>query len=384
MPDPYQVLGTAVIVPTSTVLTWSGVVKDSVGLDTQAISGSASLTAGTYSPLGFINHCAKQLRISIYNAMAAIPAFFTILPATNTTIPLKIGLQTAGPSVALGATLLRIECATTGGALNSGNATEWQSFVLDNAPASAWGMLGLTRVSEERNLTVSAGGFADDGRFQPRWLFVFRSHFQESGPLRQWPAHTATVYDDGTVAQYQFGTRNVFENTLTLVDQPQHLIGPPWLVGHFSAFGATRNLLQLQTLTETYFTSSLSGTYKRTENLVSPAYLRCNGWWARYYQESPTDTFACFDTWPTSVVPTAGEPIQVMPESEALVEEIRRVGLLFRFDPVASSGMTAWVSQAYALRTGANPRPVRRAPGNLFYSVEIPLVLVPNPELTTP
>ncbi len=385
--NPHQVYGTAIIIPTGGLtLAWTGTIRNTVTLVTQALSADATLTAGTYSPTDFMNHAAKKMRESIYAEMQTFPVFFTTLPATTTTVPFKVGLQAAGPSVTPGGTLLRVECATTGGALAGAgaNPTDWTAFSIVNTSAPNWALLGMARISETRALTVSAGGFADDGRFQPRWLFVYRSYFRDTGNLRRWPSKTTEVYDDGTAAQYDFGTRNIFERDLTLVDQPQHIVGVPWHVGRFSAFGATRNLLQLLEVTESFFTSSISGTIKNLTNVTSPVYLRCNQWWARYYQESPTNTLGCFDVWPAAVVPTAGEPVWAMPESEAMIEEARRVGLLFRFAPIDSTGETSWTSEAYAFRTGANPRPQRRNSGNLFYSLDLPLMLVPNPELATP
>jgi hypothetical protein len=382
MTDPGQMLGTAITVPVGGLaLPWSAVVVCS-SAHTQPISGTATLTAGTYEPLRFINHAAKKLRTSIYDAIVA-QAWFSIKPANAAAVPLKIDIQSGGAVPGVGTTVLRIQCASTGGALHSGHSTSWQSFTLENAPISNWAWLGLARPGEDRALTIAAGGFADNGRFQPRWLFCLRAYFRDSGDLRRWPGHNTDVYDDGTVAQHSIGTRNLFDRTLVLVDQPQHIVGVRWEVGVFDDFGVSRNLLELQTLDETLFIDT-TNAHKRTTNLITPAYVWCNNWWARYYQESPTDTFACFDVWPDAVEPAVGEMIFGMPESEALVEEIRRTGLLFRYVPNDADGTTSKLAGAYALATGANPRPQRRGNGNLFYSLEIPLVWVPNPELAVP
>ena len=385
MPNPYQMLGLAVIVPTGGLaLPWSGVVVDSA-VATQAISGTATLTAGTYEPRDFINHAAKKLRTSIRAAMVAIPAWFTTPPVNDAALPFQLGLPAAGAIDGVGATPLRIKCATTGGALHTGLTTSWQSFSLVNT-ANLWCWLGLAYPGETRALTIASGGFDNDGRAQPRWLFVLRSSFQDSGDYLTYPGHYSYLLDDSTVYQYSFGAGPQFARDLSIRIQPQHIAGPPWVVGRWAAFGASRDLLQLQTLDETLFTGIPAGSYKRLDNLTSPAYLRCGRWWNRYRDQSPTDTFRCMDVWPAGITPKVGEPIQVYPEMIALLEEWKRVGLLFRYEPLDQTGLSSWVSKAYAPRSMGELSfvPERKAEGNLYYSLSLKMLLVPNPQLATP
>jgi hypothetical protein len=380
---PVQKLGTAVIVPAGGLaLAWSSVVIDSA-LATQALSGTATLTAGTYSPDGFVNHAAKQLRASIRTAMALIPGWFTTLPVLAN-IPLQMGEPAAGLTEGVGATLLRFKCASTGGALHTGLATSWQSFSIVNT-SNNWCWLGLAYPGETRALAISAGGFDDAGRFQPRWLFVFRSSFQDSGDYPVYPGHYTYSLDDETAYQYSFGGGPVFNRDMSLRTQPQHIAGPPWVVGRFGSFGATRNLLQLQTVDETLFTG-ISNSYKRVDNLASPVYLRCGRWWARYRDESPTDTFRMLDVWPATISPKVGEPIQAYSEGMALLEEWKRVGLLFRYEPNDTLGTSTNLAKAYAPRSMGELAfiPERRAEGNLFYSLNLAMRLVNNPQLAVP
>lgn len=383
MPNPQRMFGTAVIVPVGGLaLNWSAVAIDSA-LATQAISGTATLTAGTYSPTDFINHCAKKLRTSVYDAICA-QAWFTTEPANAAAVPLKIGFPDAGVTEGVGQTVLRFRCASTGGALHSGLSTSWQSFSINNANSN-WCWLGFAYPTENpRALTISAGGWDDVGRFQPRWLFVTRNSFQDSGDYAIYPGQYSYLLGDETVAQYSFGTPS-FARDMSIRIQPQHIAGPGWLVGRFSSFGATRNLLALDAPDETLFTG-ITNTHKRTDNLTSPAYLKCGRWWARYRDESPSNTFRCFDLWPTSITPNAGAPIEGCAELVVMKEEWRRVGLLFPFETVDSTGLTTHISKAYAPRSGGpwEIRPARVAEGNLYYNLDLAMLLVPNPQLATP
>jgi len=383
MANPHQILGTAVIVPTGGLsLSWSAVAVDSLSA-TQAISGSATLTAGTYSPWGFVNHVAKQLRASLFAVINAT-AWFSTKPASVAALPVQMGLPAAGPTDGVGQTLLRLKCASTGGALHTGLATSWQSFSLVNTNNN-WCWAGMAYPGETRALSISAGGFDDTGRFQPRWLFVLRSSFQDSGDDHAWSKFMSHQLGNNKVAQFTL-TNPQRSRVLSIRTQPQHIAGPSWLVGTFSTFGATRNLLALLSMDETLFTG-VSNTYKRTDNLAAPAYLKCGDWWARYRDESPTDTYRLCDVWPTSISPASGEPVEAISEAQALFLEWQRVGLLFRYEPIDETGLSSNIAKAYAPRAdsgGLAYRPQRVSQGNLFYSVDFPLLLNSNPALAVP
>lgn len=382
MADPILLFGNAVIVPTGGLaLAWSAVARAS-DATTQALSGTATLTAGTYSPDGFINHAASKMRTSIYNAIAAA-AFFTTEPANAAAVPFKIGMPSAGPSFGVGATLLRVVMATTGGALKGGLATTWQSFSLVNT-TSTWCWLGLAYPAETRALSIVADGPDDTGRFQPRWLHFFRATFADSGDYPIFPGHFSEQYDDGTVAQYSFGGGPRYHRDMTLKTMAQHIAGPPWLIGRFSSFNSSvRNRLTYIAMDETLFTG-ISGTDKRSDYLTSPVYLQCGRWWARY-RETTGGYFHMMDLWPTSITPTAGNPVQAYSEAMAMVEEWRRTGLLFRFETLDQTAGIQWVSKAYApnRRGSWEIRPVRRG-NSLFYDLDLSMLLVQHPELATP
>lgn len=383
MADPYQALGTAVIVPTGGLtLAWTAVITDGSTTATLNTSDSADpiLTAGTYSPEGFMQHAANKIRASLYARLVA-DAWVTTKPAAATDLTVQIGMP-ATITAGVGTVPLSITVNMNNVPKRAGVSVTFSSFTLTNT-SNNWCYLGLANPGESRALTITAGVVsAVAGRFQPRWLFFFRSTFRDSGDLVRYYGHKTELLDNGKVRSYDLGRGPQWERDLVLVDLPQHIVGPPWVVGRFSAFGATRELLTIESAYSQLL--NISSNNKITTNLVSPAYLYAGQWWARYNTETPTDTFKCFDVWPSTRTPTAGEPVQVISEAEALEKEARRVGLLFRYDPDDSTGTTNWLPKAYALRSDAQPRPIRRASGNLFYSIEYPLILVPNPALATP
>lgn len=382
MPTPYICLGTSVIVPTGGIaLAWSAV-AEATDLTTQALSGTATLTAGTYSPDGFINHCASKMRTSVYDAICAA-AYFTTEPANAAAVPLKIGTPAAGPNPVTGGTLLRFVMATTGGALKGGLATRWLSFTLVNTSTAApWCWLGLAYPGESRALAIVSDGPDDAGRAQPRWLFFLRASFQDTGDLITFPGQYAYNLGAGKVSQY--GVQEPRQTrTIRLVTQNQALIGPPWHISRFSAFGATRELLTYLAPDETLFTG-ISGVAVNTSYLTSPVYLRAGRWWARY-RDTTGGALRTFDVWPAAVTPASGHTIQAYSEGYALIEEWRRTGLLFRYDPIDSTGSTAWTWQAYAPDSiGEWKVDCARVGNSLFYTLELPCRLVEDPELAVP
>ena len=384
MATPYHLLGTAIIVPTGGLtLAWTATITDGTTTTTLTSADAADpvLTAGTYDPVRFMQHCANKIRASLFARLVA-DAWVVSEPSAATDLIVEVGVaNTLTPGV--GTNPLVITVSLDGSCSGPAGVATISVFTLVNT-SNNWCWLGLAYPGESRSLTVSGGRVSEvSGRFQPRWLFCFRSTFRDTGDQPQSLMHVADILDDNTVSQYDFGAGPTWHRDLTLVDLPQHLAGPPWVVGKFSAFGATRELLALAADDSTLL-ANISGSHKATTNLATPAYVYSGKWWARYRDESVTDTYRCFDVWPSTRTPVAGEPIQVISEADALIKEVRRVGLLFVFEVSASTGTSLWISKAYALRTGANPVPIRRASGNLYWSLEIPLVLVPNPDLATP
>jgi len=380
MAVPFIGLGNAVTVPVGGLgLAWSAVARAS-DATTQALSGTATLTAGKYSPDGFINHCAKKLRTSVFDAIVAA-AYFTTKPVNAAAVPLKIGMPSAGPSAGIGTTPLRFVMATTGGALKGGLATTWQSFGLVNTNNN-WCYLGLAYPNETRALTIVSAGPDDTGRAQPRWLYFVRASFTDTGDLITYPSlysHNigkGRVRSSSTVDPHQ-------DRVIRLVTQSQAFLGPPWHIARFSTFGATRDLLTYLTLDETLFTG-ISGTDVNTSYLTSPVYLRAGRYWARY-RDTNSGNLRMMDVWPAGITPVSGQTIQAYSEGYAMIEEWVRSRLLFRFDPIDASGTTAWTWQAYAPNAKGEWRVSCDRVGNsLFYTLEMPCLLVEDPELAVP
>ncbi len=384
MAAPIILLGNAVIVPTGGLtLAWTAVLTDDTTTTslTSADGADPVLTAGTYSPDGFINHVAKKIRASLYTRIAADA--WVIAHDTEENMTVQLGVPSA-LSVGVGPVPLSITIDPTANLEGPAGIARLQSFTLVNTTGT-WCWLGLAYPAESRALTITAGKVTlETGRFQPRWLHFFRATFTDSGDYPIFPGHYSEQYDDGTVAQYAFGGGPRYHRDMTLKALPQHIAGPPWLVGRFSAFsGGTRNLLTYIAQDETLFTG-ISGTDKRSDYLTSPVYLQCGRWWARY-RDTTGGYFRMLDLWPTAITPTAGNPIQAYSEAMAMVEEWRRTGLLFRFETLDQTAGVQWVSKAYAPnKKGAwEMRPMRRG-NSLYYDFDLSMLLVQHPELATP
>lgn len=383
MTTPYICLGCAVIVPTGGLaLAWSAVARAS-DATTQALSGTATLTAGTYSPDGFINHAASKLRTSVFAQITAA-AFFTTKPVNAAAVPLKIGMPAAGPSAGIGTTPLRFVMATTGGAKAGVNlATTWQSFSLVNS-SDSWCTLGLAYPGQTRALTIVGAGPDDTGLAQPRWLFFLRASFQDTGDLITFPNYYS--HNTGSRVRSWSGFEPNQNRTLRLVTQNQALIGPPWHIARFSQFAnatTERESLTYLTLDESLFTG-MSGMDVNTAFLTSPVYLRAGRYWARY-RDTNSGSLRMMEPWPALITPVSGQTIQAYSEGYAMIEEWVRTGLLFRYDPIDATGVTAWTWQAYAPNVqGPWNVDCARVGNSLFYTLELPCKLVEDPELAVP
>jgi len=288
----------------------------------------------------------------------------------------------------VGTNPLRITLSSTGGALHSGLSTSWQSFTLTNTSnAAPWSghTLGLAYPGESRSLAVTGGGVDDTGRSQPRWLFFLRSSFEDSGNYPVYPNDRSIALADRTGGLHKTGVVT-WRRDIRIKTAPQHIAGPPWVVGIFASFvNSTTNRYSLTygAPDETLFTG-ISGTAVDTTYLVTPAFIQSGRYWARY-RDVNAGSFRCMEPWPTDLTPTAGEPVQVYPEALALIEEWRRVGLLFRYATVDLTGVTSWLAEAYQPRASGewNARAERRG-NSLFYDQLLPGELVPNPGLATP
>jgi hypothetical protein len=386
MTTPRHTYGCAIVLDSAETIAWSAVVTDGVTPFnlTSADVADPTLTAGTYSPEGFLNHVAKQLRASIFARLVA-DAAVTVEPSAATDLDVRLGFDDADIIAGVGTSLptlyidADLACETANGPVTL------TSITLNNTNG-VWSRTGLCNVGESRTFTTSGGVAQGEARFCPRWFFCFRAARKDTGDYEELASLTSEPMGDGSAFTVEEG-QPVFARDIAIVNQRQSMAGPSFVVGRFGSFGATRNILNLQTYSESLF-YGMSNTYKRTTNLVAGMYLRCGGWWARF-KEVSGDSLVCYDVWPTTRVPVAGEPIQVISEAHALAKEWVRTGLLFPYEPNDADGAPTWISKAYAPRVQAQGSRLplshnRRDNANALYTMNLNGFLVWNPGLATP
>lgn len=381
MTTPYQLLGAAVVLDATLTLAYTLTVGDGGSSTTLDSSDAAhpTIAAGTYSPTDFLVACGKALRSSVFARLNA-DAFVTVKPAVATDIALAIGFDTVTPGV--GATLVRLQITSLGGAESASGPLVPESISLINT-SQAWSPLGLCWAGETRIVAGSGERVVVDGRFQPRSLLVVRSSFDDSGDSETKPRSTRLLAD-GSAYQWRPGLPSQRVRRLSFVNHNASIVGPPWAVGLFGAFGGGgRHLLSLQSRDETVLLN-VSGLSLRQPALVSPAYLRLGGYWARYRQTTGGALEAA-EVWPSSVAPVAGEVVDAIPEALAWALEVERTGLLWRYEPDDDTGQTTYLGTPYALAaTGDLALTHTRRPRSTLYSMSLDLLRVPSPGSTAP
>jgi hypothetical protein len=394
MTTPRHTYGTLVTLESSETrtLAWSCVVSDGVTtytLDSVDVADPV-LTADSYSPEGFIAHVAKKLRQSLFDRLDGMaetqPGAGGTRPTAAGDLDVELGFPDANLVAGVNTSKLELwfDATPLAGAATANGALSLTSVSLVNTNG-VWSKTGLCTYGETRTVAASGGAVTITGRFQPRWWFCFRASRRDTGDYQEKPSVTSELMGDKSAFTVVEGVP-VFSRDIAIVNQRQNICGPPYVVGRFSAFGASRRLLDLQTYDETLF-RGMTGTYKRTANLSEGQYLFAGDWWARYAATSG-DQFQCYDVWPSTKTPYTGEPIQVLSEVEALIEEWLRVGLLFVYEPNDEDGSPTWISKAYAPRVqsrgGALQLPHQRRDAAALYTMNLSGFWVPNPGLATP
>jgi hypothetical protein len=387
VPNPRQTFGTSVVIESSETrtLAWSAVVTDGVTpfALTSADVADPSLSAGEYSPHEFMVHVANVLRASIFARLVA-DAAVTAEPSAATDLDVQLGFPSANLIEGVGGPLPELwisddlACSTVNGPVSL------VSLTLDNSNG-VWSKTGLCTFGESRTFNAANGGITATGRFCPRWFFLFRYARKDSGWQEEIPSLTSEPMGDGSSFVVTEG-EEVFYREVVITAQRLAMTGPPRVVGIFDSFGASRNILNLKTVNETLL-RGMTGTYSRTDELSSPAYLRCGKWWARY-KETSGNSFVCFDAWPSTITPTAGAPILVYSEASALVREWLRVGLLFPYEPIDSTGAPSWMAlpmSPQAKQAGGAYRIENQRTGRYpLFSVTLQGYAVTKPGLATP
>jgi hypothetical protein len=391
MPTARHTYGTAIVLDAAETLAYTAVVTAG-GVDyTLDTSDGAdpTLTAGTYDPVGFMEHVAKKLRASLFARLGAQPEIAGMggsPPSAATDLIVRLGIPDDNIVATPGGSLPELYLDADMACSTAGGDVSLKSITLINTSGGAWSRTGLCNFGESRTLSVSAGVVSGDARFQPRWLFCFRAQRRDSEDYEEIPSMTSEPMGDGSAFTVIEG-KPVFFRDIALVHQRKRMTGPPKVVAHFSAFGATRNILNIETNDETLL-RSMTGTYSRASDLDEPLYLRAGEYWARF-KETSSGNLVCYDAWPANLTPTAGSPIQAMSEGLAMVKEWVRSGLLFVYEPVDDDGTPGWLAKCYAPRPAQRGGPYRMAPqrrddANSLFTLSLSGFLVTKPGLATP
>lgn len=390
--------GTAVTLESSEdrEIVWSCVVDDGVASYTLDLNDVADpeLTAGTYEgATGFVAHVAKKLRQSLFDRLDGMPETQPGAGGTRPTavgdLTVELGFPAANLVAGVNASKLELyfDADPLAGAETVNGRLTLVSVTLVNTNG-VWSKLGLCTYGETRGpVAVSAGAVTITGRFQPRWFCVLKASKQDTGTVRGRTSVRSGILADGSGYLITSG-RTVSHRTLTWVNLPAVQASPDRIVGRFSAFGASRRLLDMQTLDETLL-RGMTGTYSRTSELEEGQYLYAGGWWARFHQlDGAEDTFECYDAWPANTTPKVGEPIRVLSELSALLEEWLRTKYLFVYEIDDATGVPDWIAMAYlpdAQGGEWRPDPVKHGSGFPLFSVgPMNCLLVTYPNLATP
>jgi hypothetical protein len=349
MGNPRLFLGTAVPLDSAQTMTaLEVVVTDNVGPDITLSGTLPSLTAGTYSPHGWMAHGAQKLAQWLFDRLSAHVSI-TVDPSSVNNIDVSLGIPDANLIAGVGTTLPHLHIGSLAGAATASGPVVIKSLKVDQA----WGSLfGLARADETggsiRVINAVAGVLDADARFQPWWAYCCRASLRDSGDYEEVAAAFADTITGGGVSYYEFG-ESTFARDWEIVAQDRRITGPAVRVGTFLSFGANRSILNLQSINEARL-YGMVGTYKRTDNLATPQYLRIGRTlYPARFRRVTGDTFELLERLPLSLgTPAAGTEISIVSELHALTLHWRRTRRLMFYDPIEASGQTSWMGKAYA------------------------------------
>lgn len=348
MGDPVRAFGTAVILEADLLLNVEAVVSDGTS-DFTFTTFLPNLLLGTYSPHGFLAHSAKQLRQWLFDRIIATAAINTKPPAV-TSVDLSMGFPTSNVIAGVGTSLVHfhvgnLNCSTAVGVVRI------KSFTFNNT--NGWAsLLGLAYADEsaasKRVITPVFGQALEaDGRYQPRFFYVCRAFYRDSGDIEEKPAYVTRQLANGAVSTSEFG-KSEYHRTIEIVGQQRNMTGPSVAVGKFSGFGSGRHILNLLSIDETLL-YGMTGTYKRTDQLATPMYLRIGDIaYPLRFKEVSGDSFVCMEALPASFTPQSGQDIEILSELHAKTLDWGRTGKSFFYEPTESTGRNSWTAKSYA------------------------------------
>lgn len=386
MATPKRVFGPSVVLDANLAMNVTAVVND--GVSDITLSGSAgNLIAGTYPPHYWVEHGAKVLRQWLFDRLMA-HASITVKPVSAASLDVAFGFPDDHLIPGMNTTLMKIHIGTLGIAATANGPARIKSLTIDNG--NGWAsMFGLARVDETGGssrliTTTPPTALEADGRYQPRWLYCVRASYRDTGDQEEKAAVFSDTITGGGLSFYEFG-ESEFHRTIEVVAQQRDVCGPSLIVGRFSSFGATRNLLDLFATDETLLL--MSGTFKRTDQLVAGAYLRVGrtNYPVRFRQVS-SNTYVAFEKVISTAFPAVFNEVQVISELHALtLEWARAKGMLWVYEVIESSGQSSWIAKCYGPKVaGAWPIPHERVGRIPIFTMRFDLKLNSAPAISAP
>jgi len=365
MANPIRVFGIAIVLSANLEITMEITVSDGT-TDFVFTTSLPSLVAGVYSPHGWLAHLGKKIRQWLYDRIQATVGITTKPPAV-TSVDVSVGFPSVNllPGAGLSLPHLHIgnlNCSTGVGTVRI------KQMKLDNT--NGWATkFGLTYADEsgvsKRAITPTFGQPLEaDGRFQPRWIYVARAHYKDTGDIEEKAAYITRSLADGSQSNYEWSEPQWYR-TIEIVTQQRDMTGPGFIVGKFSGFGSGRHLLNLQTIDETVL-YGMTGTYLRSDNLATPRYLRIGKTnYAVRFRQTTGNALECFEAIPSSYSPNAGDDIEVLSELHVTTLDWARTGKIFPYEVKESTGETSWISKVYGPNKEKEWRIDHEKPGRL-------------------
>lgn len=372
--------GTAVIVSSGDQLDYSCTITD--GVSNSVISDTIALTAGTYSPDGYLTHVGKVLRTSLFTQISG-SSLSTTDPPSEASVIVQIGIPDANVLTSPGATKVELFLGATG-ATGPGGAITYVSFSPVQGAGSVWHSLGIALPQVGRTFNASGGTITGTGLSQPRWIFVFRASINDFGDEERLPGLFGLPVGDGSTFVHDFG-RSARYREITIVDLPQKDTGPARPVAFFNTFTAVRSTFTVDSRDEAVL-RGMTGTLKDLSNLSDGDYLRIGDFWARFESEVSSNNLRTYDLWPTGLVLNTSEIVDAISDGQALIKEWIRTQKLFVYERNEGAGTSKWISRCYAPAQNGVYRieQRRRDNRNGRYSIDLSCVLNTNPGLTVP
>lgn len=339
-----------------------------------------TLPAGVYSPQGLLLSVGHRVRQWIFDAVDGSPALVNNM-ASAAEVPFFLGL--AGPlaRLPLGGNRVRWELNGFLDATLNGEPVVVTSATLLNTNG-LWSLLGLCRPDEARTeMALGLDLLRIDGRYQPRWLYVTKASFRDTGDIRQ-PQEYQAVSFGKKVRTFRFGEDRVTRD-ITLVDETPEFAGPDVVAGEFGAVQGQRWKVDFPAYDESTLLE-VEDTDRQPDLLTPHRYLRVGDFRARL-DAVTGDTVVLFEPLPSGEAPPLRSPLELVSEGQALLEEALETGYLFPLELNESTGAPRWTPKAYAPRSQEGSfllQPRIREQNLPYYSLEVPLLLRTDPELT--